>query len=188
MDAFHENAKNVAMEFQLQNNLTIYTAFNTPYVYTRNWKDFFEETLLNRPLSSLDAIVLGPMHNYRGTQGTSFRKVTLAYQEEHPELKIDFMNQQAPGLLEFSNNFRGPIIWLGMFAKKRSQQQLNEVLEVMQQLKQERGRKNILAVSPRKYVADLGNEECVNDSGQVGTCLMDRSCLLYTSPSPRDRG
>jgi len=175
----NNGGKNVALMYTFQHNITLYAIFNQPFLYSKRWKDILEMVVVHKPLDQMDALVLGPLHQYAGTQGTSFRRDTLAYQARHPEQAIDFEHIGAPSFQEFAQYYSGPIVFAGAFAK-RDEYRVRNAERFVQEKRKKQGRKNMIVINGRAAIADpllLNGTECGYNGQIVGTCNVS-----YTSP------
>ena len=128
--------KNVMMQFHLQNNLTIYTAFNVPHVYYAQLQKTFE-TMFRRPLQSLDAIVMGSFHSYETAAHSTFAGATMKYQKKFPEQKIDFEHILPPNIKDIAKLYDGPIVYLSMFSSTNDRRkEYSDALKVIQELEE----------------------------------------------------
>jgi hypothetical protein len=192
---------NAAVRIQFQDNLQVYTVINCPFVYSHQWGTILEDYILQRPLHSFDAIVLGRFNGPSESSQTSFYDTMMNYQhhppqqpqEGHPHT-IDFESIPGPTVKDVAAVYPGPIVWVGMFSKSGVQyhtQALQEIEQVMQNHTSNSVR--LHAIDARYYIEKLKHtnstqlislhkavDECASDNRQkVGTCQTNPSHPRY---------
>jgi hypothetical protein len=151
------------MEFQLKNDLTFFVIMNHPFVYSKRWHRTLSLELIDMSVHKLDAIVLGSFNEYDGSTGSSFFNTTKLYEKEVPRHKVEFGREPPPYVKDIGDIYKGPIVWVSMFAKYNEpwhQQALNMIKELQ---KQDNNRTNLRAVYGRNYIPEIG-AECSSDS------------------------
>jgi hypothetical protein len=138
---------------------------NSLFVYSPNWLEHLE-SVTKRKLSSFDAIVLGKFNGYKESRGTIFaaaiQNISAGYSD------VNFQITPAPKLHNLAAVFRGPLIYVGMFAKY-GQQQKDESIITMKEERRKNNRANIYVIDARKNIKALG--ECGSDDKYtMGRC------------------
>ena len=150
--------------FHFANNATLVTVSNTPLVYNKyRWAKTFEG-LLNRSLSSMDAIIMGRFNHFE-TKSRYGREI-ISYSKAHPEL-FD-KTYSTPTIESLAELYDGPIVALPMFAP-HGQDVADSAKLAQAYWKNATGRTNIYLVDARKHIDVLG--ECGSDViSEMGTC------------------
>ena len=162
------------MEFKLQKDVTLFVIVNHPFVYSKRWYRTLALELIDMSVHKLDAIVLGSFNEYDGSKGSSFFNTTKQYEKLVPKHKVDFLRVSPPYMKDIANIFKGPIVWMSMFAEYNEERH-QQALQMIQEINLRENRTNLRAVYGRNYVAEIG-AECSSDSYlYVSTCLTDRS-------------
>ena len=99
---------------KFRNNATLVVMANSLFVYSHNWLEHLE-SLTKRKLSSFDAIVLGKFNEYTDSRGTKFAAAIQNISVGHSD--VNFQTTPAPKLHNLAAVYRGPLIYVGMFAK-----------------------------------------------------------------------
>jgi muramoyltetrapeptide carboxypeptidase LdcA involved in peptidoglycan recycling len=186
-------------EIVLDHNVTIYAATNCPLVYSTNWHKLLEQHALHKPLTSLDAIVLGRFNSYSESRGTNFVNFTKSYQEQYPEFDLDFEHVPGPTVHDVAQVYDGPIIWVSMFASygRRSHDNATAMIQQLLSFDQE-GRRtrrgNLRSIHGRMFIEQLLDkqrtrnhtklpkkvQECATDTRRtVDTCVTNTSSYRY---------
>jgi len=190
--------KNVAnlYKFPPPHNLHLYVIVNHPFVYSKKWKTVLERDILHLKQNTtlddhLDAIVLGTLNEYKDSRKSSFLPTTLQYQTDFPQHGVDFANIPPPHLRDMAQAYRGPIVWLSMFAKynvgrhKQAVQYIQELSSISNTTTANATtttrRTNLRSVHGRRYIhSDWGGRECSSNVGErVATCITDRKNVVY---------
>ena len=150
---------------KFRNNATLVVMTNSLFVYSPNWLEHLE-SVTKRKLSSFDAIVLGKFNGYKESRGTIFaaaiQNISAGYSD------VNFQITPAPKLHNLAAVYRGPLIYVGMFAKY-GQQQKDESIITMKEERRKNNRANIYVIDARKNIKALG--ECGSDDKYtMGRC------------------
>ena len=145
-----EHASNKEMRFILKNNVTIYTVTNSPIVHAVTWVDMLEE-MMGRPLSSIDAVILGQFNSCRLDKGTNYEK------EMQAQSGISCDDHEGPMIREMAAVYDGPIAYAGMYHMARQEVDAQQA-KMIQDLRKSEGRRNINYIHARKYIELLGIE------------------------------
>ena len=139
----------------LHNNATLISLTNNPIVYSKDWKKLLQE-VINRRLSSLDAIILGHFNNYSESKGTNFLK-TIDDIASNLNITIDFENVAPPSLKDVAKVYKGPIVSVSMFGVQGiPEEKLSNTTQ--KSLLKYKSRDNVRVISGRKYIDELGME------------------------------
>ena len=155
--------KGVPNTWTFKNNATAMVLANSPYMYHKTrWVESLN-TILGRPLSSFDAIVMGRFNPYSSTARSD--KEFLRFSLAHPEFFDS--NFTTPTIERLAEAYAGPIIALPMFAVygqdvKVDAQHTREVWN--------NNRSNIYIVETRKHIDAIGHECGSNSLHASGTC------------------
>ena len=109
--------KNVATEFKLKDDVTIFVIVNHPFVYSKRWYLTLSIELLGLSIHQMDAIVLGSFNEYDGSKRSSFFNTTKLYEKEVPKHRVAFGKEPPPYVKDIALRYKGPIVWMSMFAK-----------------------------------------------------------------------
>ena len=159
-------SKNLPSTWVFKNNATAMIVSNTPYVYHKTqWANSLK-SLLGRPLSSFDAIVMG---RFNGIENTSnFGRGLMNFSLAHPEYFDSRFT--TPPIERLADVYSGPIIALPMFAVY-GQDVKSNAQRARDKWERSANRTNIFIVETRKHIQAIGNE-CGSDSlYEIGTCL-----------------
>lgn len=150
---------------KFRNNATLVVMANSLFVYSPNWLEHLE-SVTKRKLSSFDAIVLGKFNEYKESRGTKFAAAIQNISVGHSG--VNFQTTPAPKLHNLAAVYRGPLIYVGMFAKY-GQPQKDESIITMKEERRKNNRTNIYVIDARKHIKALG--ECGSDDGYtLGRC------------------
>jgi hypothetical protein len=146
-----------------RNGATLYGLSNVALVYSKKWVQLIESFVLeNRKLDSIDAIVLGTFNGVGDSINTAFGRI-MSNMTKFMGPDINFETNEPPSLSTVLKKFRGPIIFVGMFAGDHRHKRTKEAIQLVKHLQQ---RDNVVALDARKYVDILG--ECATDSSAPG--------------------
>jgi len=158
---------------RLSNNSTLISLTNNPIVYSKDWKKLLQN-VINRPLRSLDAIILGKFNGFLESRGTNFLK-TVDDVAKDLNITVDFENVAPPSLKDVAKVYKGPIISVSMFGVQgESEERLSN--NTQKSLLKYKHRENVRVVSGRKYINDLGMEcgtDLYSSEGQ-GDCTENK--------------
>lgn len=171
-----------AIEYRMQNNVTVYSVFNHGSLYSRRWKKNLGDVLGWR-LGRMDAIVLGHINDYDPQyDNTNLWGKIKRYGEDHPEYEVDVARYpKGVEFLDLAAQYQGPIIWVPMTAVT-NQPQHEQVVRQMKNITQTTGRTNLQAVNARQHVAGMNRAECGSDSSStIGTCFTNRAGFVYSN-------
>ena len=147
-----EHASNKEKRFTLKNNVTVYTVTNSPIVHSEQWVEMLED-MMGRPLSSIDAVVLGQFNSCRLDKGTNYAK------EMMEQSGISCADNEGPTVKEMAAVYGGPLAFAGMYHTARLELD-NLASDMVQDLRRgKQGRKNVKYIDARKYI-DLSGMEC----------------------------
>jgi hypothetical protein len=153
--------------FHFQNNVTLVTMANTPYVYSKEWRKNLE-SITGMSLSSFDAVVLGIFNKYDPRGKTTFLSEMLNYSQYIPN--VDFENIPAPSIATMARAYTsGPLISLGMFCPIRNAALAKRTAQVVKE-SQQKVQKYPIFVSGRTHVDAIGYEGGSTNRLQVDQC------------------
>jgi hypothetical protein len=158
--------------FHFQNNVTLVTVANTPYVYSKQWRENLE-SIIGMSLSSFDVVVMGIFNKYDPASKTTFLTQMLNYSQYIPN--VDFEHVPAPSISKMARAYKsGPLIALGMFSPVRDAVLAKHVARVVEET-QQRSEKDdpsplLLFVSGRTHVNAIGYEGGSTNRLQVDEC------------------
>lgn len=84
------------------NGATLISLTNNPVVYSKYWERLVEG-MIGRPLSSLDAIVLGKFNNHEESIGTSFLKTVNLFKDTGFLKTVNVVAKQLNATIDFKH-------------------------------------------------------------------------------------
>ncbi|CAB9518264.1 expressed unknown protein [Seminavis robusta] len=176
-----------AFVVEMQHNLTIYAACNSPFVASKSWYKTLEQRIVKRPLATgVDAIVLGHFNTAQESVKTNYGQMMM---QQHYNNNTGANFPKAPTMDTVAAMYTGPVIWVGMYAQRNlpfHQQAVDYTLR-----NHHLSRSNLRAVYARRYIdkliaaqlheheqannkKKLAVEECsIDGRTAVGTCDTD---------------
>ena len=154
-----------------RNNATLSDVTNPLYVYSNQWARYIEAILGHR-LDWYDAILVGKFNSYTDSKGTTFFNTAREFGKEIGDIdflrgdakeisKVDFEHVSPSTLADFAAVYKGPLVYMGMFAK-HSSIITDQRTMTMEKEWRENKRGNIQVIDGRKYVNAIG--ECGSDA------------------------
>ncbi|CAB9512805.1 expressed unknown protein [Seminavis robusta] len=194
--AMPQHPINGVLQIEMKHNTIIYVAVNCPFVYSHDWDKTLEETILKRPLASLDAIVMGKFNTFSESTGTSFYKMMMDYQKQFPNIPMDFQHIPGPTVQQVAKKYKGNLIYVSMFSKYGVSDYL-QTKEEMNQLQKTKQRNNIKYIHGRRYIKEVETiqgqtalyntrfpplHECATDTRHVvGTCVTNVTSFRFAN-------
>ena len=154
-----------------RNNATLTGTTNSLYVYSDQWA-LYIEAILGHRLDWYDAILVGKFNGVSDSRGTNFFDTAREFGKEIGDIDflredakeistVDFEHVSPPTLADFAAVYKGPLVYMGMFAKYSSRVTDRSTM-TMEKEWRENKRGNIQVIDGRKYVNAIG--ECGSDA------------------------
>lgn len=163
---YQGRTKDMPVRWRYKNNASLVAVSNTPLIYHKDkWVKTLEE-MLDQPLSSFDAIVMGRINGFETR--SNFGKQLLNYSLQNPEFFDP--NFSVPTIEGLARVYNGTIIAVPMFAAYG--QDVKEHAERAANLwRKQTNRSNIHIVNARAHIEAIGHECGSDTTSEVGKCL-----------------
>lgn len=155
---------------RFRNGASVYLVYNSPVEVARDWQGRLE-AIVRRPLSSFDAVVLGQFNGAgKDIRNTAYyrrmRNWTLAEGGDGALPGQSGSPVEPPDVLRLAHAYRGPIVFVSNYDVGKVAP-ATKILQVIREISEGGGRSNVVGIMSRRYIQELGGNECGTDVRQT---------------------
>jgi hypothetical protein len=154
---------------RFQDGVSVYLVYNSPVEIARDWQRRLE-SIVRRPLASFDAVVLGQFNGAgKDIRNTSYyrrmKNWTLLEEGGGSGGALGPGRGQGvepPDVIRLAAAYRGPIVFVSNYDVGKAAPAA-KILQVMEEISASSRRSNLVGITSRRYISDLGGNECGTD-------------------------